>query len=215
MAQLRRCDGGILSAGRAPNATQCRPGLTTVAPRSSGPASCVNQPGFAYQVDPSGLPTAAPCPVNTYNQVSVTHLGLLLCACHPTICTPQRIRECWGGNKRQCVHASATLCCFHNSLPQGLRRQRTCLPCPTGWTTNGLTGQTDVSACGKGSVCSLTAAGKVLLYRPMSFLGPCLTAACVCCVCCRCSGPGGVVPALPHNRRTLSSRAVEELGGSR
>lgn len=39
--------------------------------------------------------------------------------------------------------------CPINTYNLGLRRQRTCWPCPSGHTTNELTGATDVSQCGE------------------------------------------------------------------
>lgn len=46
---------------------------------------------------------------------------------------------------------SATLC-PENSYSPGLRKQRACVPCPTGFTTNGQTGQRSLTACGKQGV---------------------------------------------------------------
>jgi len=39
--------------------------------------------------------------------------------------------------------------CPVNTYNPGMRRQRTCWPCPAGYTTNGMTGRTDISACGE------------------------------------------------------------------
>jgi hypothetical protein len=63
------------------------------------PWPAVNTPGFAWAIDAAGVPSVAPCPVNTYSP--------------------------------------------------GFRRQRTCWSCPQGYSTNGLSGQVDVTACGE------------------------------------------------------------------
>jgi len=43
-----------------------------------------------------------------------------------------------------------TTTCPENSYGPGLKKQRACVPCPPGYTTNGTVGRTSVRACGKG-----------------------------------------------------------------
>lgn len=62
-------------------------------------AVAVNMPGYSYDVDAIGTPSAKLCPLNTYGP--------------------------------------------------GMKKQRACVPCPTGFTTNGRTGQTLPTACGE------------------------------------------------------------------
>lgn len=57
--------------------------------------------------------------------------------------------------------------CPVNTYNQGMRRQRTCWPCPAGYTTNGLTGRTDISACGehkRGLLCLVCGAQYNLVH---------------------------------------------------
>lgn len=43
---------------------------------------------------------------------------------------------------------SATLCPL-NTYGPGMKKQRACVPCPTGFTTNGKLGQTSANTCGE------------------------------------------------------------------
>jgi hypothetical protein len=45
---------------------------------------------------------------------------------------------------------SAVLC-PENTYSPGLKKQRACVPCPTGFTTKGMTGMTRPEACSKSS----------------------------------------------------------------
>jgi len=42
-----------------------------------------------------------------------------------------------------------TTTCPEDSYGPGLKKQRACVPCPPGYTTNGAVGQRSVRACGK------------------------------------------------------------------
>jgi len=43
----------------------------------------------------------------------------------------------------------STTTCPQDSYGPGLKKQRACVPCPPGYTTNGTVGRTSVRACGK------------------------------------------------------------------
>jgi hypothetical protein len=43
--------------------------------------------------------------------------------------------------------------CPDNTYGAGFKKQRACVPCPTGFTTNGLVGATAPSACGEQCCC--------------------------------------------------------------
>jgi hypothetical protein len=39
--------------------------------------------------------------------------------------------------------------CPQDTYGPGMKKQRSCVPCPSGYTTRGATGQTTAAACGK------------------------------------------------------------------
>jgi len=62
-----------------------------------------------------------------------------------------------------------TTTCPQDSYGPGLKKQRACVPCPPGYTTNGTVGQTSVRACGKEPATS-TATGKKLQLSVAEFI---------------------------------------------
>jgi hypothetical protein len=44
--------------------------------------------------------------------------------------------------------------CPQDTYGPGMKKQRSCVPCPPGYTTNGATGQTTAAACGESWSCA-------------------------------------------------------------
>lgn len=131
--------------------------------------------------------------------------------------------------------------CPVNTYNPGMRRQRTCWPCPAGYTTNGMTGRTDVTACGRCQclpgakqclmcICQHTRGSSgvhVSTSATHQTTPVCLQSVCHVCrvselarhvcrviLCCAGSGAGWLLHAVPNHCGTLPPRAVEELGWS-
>lgn len=102
-------------------------------------------------VDALGMPTVSPCPLNTYNQGMRRQRTCWPCPSgvkmHAGVCG--LMRQCSGVDmcmqdmgERERVHAG------HHRYASGSLRLPLCVA-PAGYTTNGLTGRADISACGE------------------------------------------------------------------
>jgi hypothetical protein len=75
--------------------------------------------------------------------VALTRLFL----CHPRRCSAVNLPGFSFTIKD--TGAPGAALCPANTYNPGMQRQRNCWPCPNGYTTNGLTGRSDISQCGE------------------------------------------------------------------